>query len=91
VYVKDFSDANNPGTSIVLSPGIFNQRYTLTFFIVQDASTSLVQAGESNGVISQQAAMAIDAYMSRLSAGIGWSYNEYTSFGSPPGSSGGSG
>ena len=91
VYVKDFSDAANPGTSIVLSPGIFNQRYQLTFFIVQEASTALVQAGQSGGVINQQAAAAIAAYMARLSDGIGWSYNEYTAFGTPPGNSGGTG
>lgn len=78
VYIKDFSDAENPGASIVLSPGKFNQRWRLTLFIVQDASTSLVQAGSSNGVVSQQAAAAVAAYMSRISDGIGWSYNQYT-------------
>lgn len=78
VYVKDFSDAANPGASIVLASGKFNQRWQLTLFIVQDASTSLIQAGSSGGVINQQAAAAVAAYMARISDGIGWSYNQYT-------------
>jgi hypothetical protein len=77
-YIKDFSDADNPGISIVMTPGKFNQRWQLTLFIVQDASTSLVQAGTSNGVVDQQAAAAVAAYMARISDGIGWSYNQYT-------------
>jgi hypothetical protein len=77
VYVKDFSDADNPGSSVVLTPGKFNQRYQLTLFIVQDSSTALVQAGESNGVINKQAEAAIAAYMARISAGIGWRFSAY--------------
>jgi hypothetical protein len=79
VYVKDFSDAGMPGTSIRMSPGIFNQRWMLTLFIVQDASTTLVKAGESSGVVNQQAAAAIAAYMARISDGFGWSYSQYVS------------
>jgi hypothetical protein len=78
VYVKDLSDADNPGSSIVLTPGKFNQRYQLTLFIVQDASTKLVQAGESNGIIDKQAQAAINAYMARISDGIGWKFSQYT-------------
>ena len=78
VYVKDFSDADNPGTSVVLTPGKFNQRWRLTLFIVQDASTALVQAGSSNGVVSKQAEAAIAAYMARISDGIGWKFTQYT-------------
>lgn len=78
VYIKDFSDADNPGVSVVLTPGKFNQRWRLTFFIVLDSSTSLIHAGESNGVISQLSAAAIEAYMARISDGIGWHYSQYT-------------
>jgi hypothetical protein len=78
VYVKNFEDADNPGTSVVLTPGKFNQRWQLTLFIVQDSSTLLVQAGESNGVINQQAQAAIAAYMARISDGIGWTFSQYT-------------
>jgi hypothetical protein len=77
VYVKDLSDADTPGASVVLTPGKFNQRYQLTLFIVQDSSTALVRAGESNGVIDKQAAAAIDAYMARISDGIGWHFSQY--------------
>jgi hypothetical protein len=78
VYVKGFDDADNPGTSIVMTPGKFNQRWQLTLFIVQDSSTALVQAGESNGVLDTQAQAAIAAYMARISAGIGWTFSQYT-------------
>jgi hypothetical protein len=78
-YVKDFSDADNPGASIEMTAGKFNQRWQLTLFLVQEASTALVQAGESNGVINQQAAQAVAAYMARISDGIGWSYSKYVS------------
>jgi len=77
VYVKDLSDADTPGASVVLTPGRFNQRYQLTLFIVQDSSTALVVAGQSNGVIDKQAATAIDAYMARISDGIGWKFSQY--------------
>jgi hypothetical protein len=78
-YVKDFSDADSPGSSIQMTPGKFNQRWRLTLFMVQEASTALVQAGESNGVINQQAAQAVAAYMARISDGIGWRYSKYVS------------
>ena len=78
VYVKDLSDADNPGTSVVMTPGKFNQRWRLTLFIVQDASTALVHAGESHGVINKQAEAAIAAYMDRISAGVGWRFTQYT-------------
>ena len=77
-YVKDFSDADSPGSSIVLTPGRFNQRWQLRLFIVQDSSTRLVQAGESGGVISQQAQAAVEAYMARISDGVGWHFTQYT-------------
>ncbi len=76
VYVKAFEDADGGG-SVVLSPGKFNNRYKLTLFIVQDASSALVQAGTSNGVLSQKSAAAIAAYMARISDGIGWHFSQY--------------
>lgn len=84
VYVKDFSDADNPGTSVEMTSGKFNQRWQLTLFIVQDASTSLVQAGESGGVVSKQANQAVAAYMSRIADGIGWHYSKYVSVSNGP-------
>ena len=77
-YVKALDDADNPGTSIVLTPGKFNQRYQLTLFIVQDSSTQLVQAGSSGDIIGAQSEAAVAAYMARISDGIGWSFSQYT-------------
>jgi hypothetical protein len=76
-YVEALDDADSPGTSIVMSPGKFNQRYQLSLFIVDDASEALVKAGESNGVVNQKAAAAINAYMARISNGIGWHFSQY--------------
>ena len=78
VYVKAFDDADNPGTSIVLTPGKFNQRWRLVLFIVQDSSTALVTAGDSHGVVNKQAEAAIAQYMARISDGIGWTFSQYT-------------
>ena len=78
VYVKGFSDADNPGTSVVLTPGRFSQRWQLSLFIVQDSSQALVLAGQSGGVVNKQAAAAVDAYMARISDGIGWHFTQYT-------------
>jgi hypothetical protein len=76
VYIKDFSDADGGG-SVVLAPGKFNNRYQLTLFIVQDASASLVQAGTTNGVISQKSEEAIAAYFARISDCVGWHFSQY--------------
>jgi hypothetical protein len=76
-YVLGLDDADSPGTSIVMTPGKFNQRYELALFIVDDASETLVKAGESNGVINQKQAAAIQAYMARISNGIGWQFTQY--------------
>ena len=78
MYVKALDDADNPGTSIVMTPGKFNQRYQLTLFIVQDSSTALVAAGSPGTVIGAQSEAAIAAYMARISDGIGWSFSQYT-------------
>lgn len=89
VYVKALTDPDG-GSSVIMTPGKLNQRYTLTLFIVQEASTALVKAGSSNGVFSQKAYDAISAYMARISAGIGWHFTQYngqatgTLLGKPP-------
>jgi hypothetical protein len=75
-YVKAFTDADG-GNSIVMTPGKFNQRYTLSLFIVADGSDALVKAGTSNGVYSQKQNDAIAAYMARISDGIGWHFSQY--------------
>jgi hypothetical protein len=76
VYVKALTDPD-ADTSVQLRPGKFNQRYTLTLFLVQDASSALVKAGTTNGVFSQKAYDAVAAFMARISDGIGWSFTQY--------------
>jgi hypothetical protein len=81
VYIDSLTDATDPigsGNSLEMTPGTINQRYSLSLFIVQDASEGLVAAGTSNGVINQQAEAAIAAYMARISAGVGWQFSIYT-------------
>jgi hypothetical protein len=76
VYVKDLTDPDG-GNSITYTPGKFNQRYLLTLFVVQDNSDALIKAGTSNGVYSAKQAAAVDAYMARISDGIGWHISQY--------------
>lgn len=76
VYVKALTDADG-GNSVVMTPAKFNQRYTLTLFMVADGSDALVKAGTTNGVYSQKANDAIAAYMARISDGIGWHFSQY--------------
>lgn len=89
VYVKSLTDPDGQN-SLILTPARVNQRYTLKLFIVQEASTSLVKAGTTNGVFSQKAYDAVSAFMARISDGIGWHFTQYngtvygTLQGSPP-------
>jgi hypothetical protein len=76
VYVKALTDPDG-GSSVILRPGKFNQRYTLSLFIVQDASEALVKAGTTNGVFSRKAYDAVSAFMARISDGIGWHYTQF--------------
>lgn len=76
VYVKDLADPDG-ANSVILKTGKINQRYKLTLFIVQEGSPALVQAGTSNGVLNQQAAQAVSAFMARISDGVGWHYGQF--------------
>lgn len=76
VYVKALTDPDGQ-SSVVLRPGKFNQRYSLSLFIVQDGSSSLVKAGTTNGVFSQKAYDAISSFMARISDGVGWHFTQY--------------
>ena len=78
VYVDSLTDASGNPNSIYMTPGTINQRYTLSLFIVQDASEGLITAGTSNGVLNRKAEQAIEAYMARISAGVGWTFSVYT-------------
>jgi len=80
VYVTHLTDPDGDA-SVILKPGKANQQYQLRMFIVQDGSPALVTAGTTNGVLSQKANDAINAYMARISDGIGWHYTAYTGLG----------
>lgn len=89
VYVKALTDPDGQ-SSVILRPGKINQRYSLSLFIVQDGSASLVKAGTTNGVFSQKAYDAVSSFMARISDGVGWHFTQYngqatgTLPGSPP-------
>jgi hypothetical protein len=76
VYVKALTDPDG-SSSVILRPGKFNQRYSLTLFIVQDVSAALVRAGTTNGAFSQKGYDAVSAFMARIAAGIGWHFTQY--------------
>lgn len=80
VYVKSLTDPDGQN-SVVQRVGKINNRYVLSLFIVQDASSALVKAGTTNGVYSQKAGDAIAAFMARISDGIGWHFTQYNGTG----------
>jgi hypothetical protein len=83
-YIKSIVDADGDGTAgVVHKVGRANYRYTLTLFPVQEGSTNLVKAGTSNGVLDKARAAAIDAYIGRISQGIGWKFTAYNGGSTP--------
>ncbi len=83
-YIKSIVDSDGDGTAgVVHKVGRANYRYTLTLFPVQEGSTSLVKAGTSNGVLDKAKAAAIDAYIGRISQGIGWKFTAYNGGSTP--------
>lgn len=76
VYVKSITDPDGQ-SSVILTPGKVNQRYSLALFIVQDGSAALVKAGTTNGAFSQKAYDAVSAFMARISDGVGWHFTKY--------------
>jgi hypothetical protein len=76
VYIKQLSDPD--GGVITMSTGKFSHGYVLTLFVVQEGTTALVKAGsDSGGVVSKAKAKAINAYIGRISDGIGWKPSIY--------------
>lgn len=64
VYVKSLSDVNDPEFAISHKTGKYSYGYNLTLFIVEDNTNLLKQ-------------IATDAYIARLSQGIGWQRTTY--------------
>lgn len=83
-YIKSIMDPNGDGQAgVVHKVGRANYRYVLTLFPVQEGSTSLVKAGTSNGVLDKARAAALDAYIGRISRGIGWKFTAYNGGSTP--------
>lgn len=64
VYIKKLQDASNGDYNVEHETGKFSYGYTLTLFIVEDNSRILRQ-------------VAVDKFINRLAAGIGWKRTEY--------------
>lgn len=83
-YIKSIIDPDGDGSAgIMHKVGRANYRYRLTLFPVQDGSTDLIRAGTSNGVLDKARAKAIDAYIGRISQGIGWKFTAYNGGSTP--------
>lgn len=82
-YIKSIIDPAGDGTAgVVHKVGRSNYQYVLTLFPVQD-SGDLVKAGTSNGALDTAKAKAVDAYIARISQGIGWKFTAYNGGSTP--------
>lgn len=83
-YIKSIIDPDGDGSAgVVHKVGRINYKYVLSLFPVQEGSTELTKAGTSNGVLDQAKARAVDAYMARISQGIGWKFTAYNGGSTP--------
>jgi hypothetical protein len=83
-YIKSVQDPAGDGTAgVVHKVARSNYQYVLNLFPVQEGSMGLVRAGSSNGVLDQARARAIDAYIARISQGIGWKFTAYNGGSTP--------
>lgn len=84
-YVKSLIDPDGDGqTAVAHKLARANYRYVLTLFPVMTDSTQLLQAGQSaNGPLDKAKAAAIDAYIGRISQGIGWRFTAYNGGSTP--------
>lgn len=80
VYVKSIS-SNTSDNAIDHTVGNFAYKYRLVLFIVADVSDNLTRAGtplqETKGVINKKRVQAIEAYIARISRGVGWTKSQY--------------
>ena len=74
-YIKSLADPD--GGTVTHKVGKASYRYTLTLFVVQDASDALALAGSAGGALNAAKAAAIDAYIARVADGVGWHYSPY--------------
>jgi len=76
VYVVSINDTDG-GASVNFRTGKFSHGYELQLFIVEDLSPSTANVGSNRGVIPTKAAEAINAYINRITDGIGWKQTEF--------------
>jgi hypothetical protein len=76
VYISSISDPDGGG-SVQYRVGKFSHGYILDLFIVENLSPSTVGVGSSHGIMAAKASDAVDAYLNRISDGIGWKESEY--------------
>lgn len=83
-YIKAIIDPAGDGTAgVVHRVARSNYQYVLVLFPVQEGTSELTKAGTSNGVLDQARARAVDAYISRISQGIGWKFTAYNGGSTP--------
>jgi len=83
-YIKAIIDPAGDGSAgVVHRVARSNYQYVLVLFPVQEGTTGLTKAGSSNGVLDQAKAKAVDAYISRISQGIGWKFTAYNGGSTP--------
>lgn len=76
VYLKSVGEVDGSG-SLEHRTGKFSHGYNLTLFPVQTGSEALVKAGQSLGGFQAAQASAIQSYIDRISAGVGWKQSAY--------------
>lgn len=80
VYIKGIATQESD-SAITHTTGTFAYKYRLSLFVVEDVSDNLTRAGsplqETKGVINQRRQAAINAYIARISAGVGWKRSEF--------------
>lgn len=83
-YIKSIVDPDGDGTAAVAHKvGRANYKYTLTLFPVLGEAELRLAGQKSNGVLDKAKASAVDAYIGRISQGIGWRFTAYNGGSTP--------
>lgn len=83
-YIKSIVDQDGDGSAgVAHKVGRSNYRYTLTLFPVLGDSDLRLAGADANGKLDQAKAAAIDAYISRISQGIGWRFTAFNGGSTP--------
>jgi hypothetical protein len=83
-YIKAITDPAGDGSAgVVHRVGRANHKYTLTLFPVLGESELRLAGQNAQGILDRAKASAIDAYISRISQGIGWRFTAYNGGSTP--------